>query len=405
MKTLLHLCFCLVYFSAKSQNVLPHQSERPPVNPYGSFTRSMVIDCSDDIISDLLNGSPQGRKQDLISYIGANYIGYIAMDGLYQTWGNTLRERCLKQLLRELHTTFPGIEIGAVGSLSADFRSMVFKIAVDYKPMCDHDAQSLGDYFNTDFTKLATVNQIFLFAATLSDRQKEDGNQPCYDGFDALLLDNRYWMNYAGMTDAQTRFRDYISSLELMRKLKCSYGCIKYVDAVFLPVTEFRNIGWTETDQITEVDLLADRIILPAFTNNVGNVYDGICRYFHLFTDRFTKNRSRIFIGCSAESQRFALCDGNSGSDHLGDYLDQTGNIYSAEQILVDQLNDASYSCTYCNCNTNATNQYTNTNRQGNELMGTMWFYYSVLKANSIYRIHQERRKDNIGVSDILGRQ
>lgn len=405
MKKLLSICLTLIMWSARAQTVLPHQPEHPPVNPHGTFMRSMVTDCTDDIVSDMINGNALGLKQDLFDYIATNYIEYVAMDGLSQTLGNSTAELFLRQLLYDLHSTFPGIQLGAIGSSAADFQSTLFKVNVDFKPACDQGAQSSNIYLDPKQTRLAEVNQHLLLAASLPDRQKAAAEKKCMEGFDVLVLDDRFWQHYTDMSDAQNLFRDYLSTLEFMKKLKCSYGCIKFIDAIFLPITEYGSLGWTATDQITAVDPLAERIILPAFTNNAGRVYETVCWYFHLFTDRFTKDRSRIFIGCSAESLRFTLCIGTTGNDHLGDFLDQTGNMYSVEKIMVDQLNDPTYTCSYCSCNTNATNQYSITNRKGNELMGSMWFYYSIVKTNRLYRSPQESGRNPIKVRDVLGRQ
>ena len=72
----------------------------------------------------------------------------------------------------------------------------------------------------------------------------------------------------------QNEFSNYKTILSVLQILKCNYGCFRFIDTEFLPTEIFNNQAWTAIDQITEVDPLADRLIIPSFTNNASGTYD-----------------------------------------------------------------------------------------------------------------------------------
>lgn len=393
---LLSLIFLFLSGELVAQNVLPHTRQPPPQQPHGSFTRSIFIDCTDQIIDDMLNNHSLGLENELIVYLRDNFIGYAAMDGLQSVLGDPVKESVLRQLLLDIRSANPGIEIAAAGNSLNAFGHSFLKVHGEIRTECQLISQARLTAASQDALRVLS----FFEKSVTFDFKEVKKEDECSTGFDALYLRFPFWKEQLSYTDAISAFNDYIIILEFMKTLKCRYSCIQSVDAEFVPNERFIPYGWTATDQVTAADELIDRVIMPGETDNGAGVYAIICRWFHLFTDRFTKDRTRVFIGFSAESNRFVSCAGIFGRPHLGDYLDQTGNMYSAEQIFVDQLNDPNYRCAYCNCNTNAMNQYSITNTEGNELTGSIWFSYSIMKNHRLFRTDKPKAK----VSDILGR-
>lgn len=394
--------------NANAQLTQSHQSQSPPVNPFHSFTRGMYIDCTDDILNDITSGNSLGLKQNLFDYIQNNYTGYIILTGLEYSnvFGNPTLESALRNLLIDTRTQFPGIQIGIAGSASAFFQTTSFlhvwdKFGRDCYPIGSAKTKKeletfVNDQSSVALQKRSEICKFFIRAARLgNEKSKSQNHLPCKGNFDALYLQYRFWDQTSSLLAMQSEFEQYKEILTVMKALKCSYNCIDHIDTEFLPTDFFKLQGWTAIDQITDIDPLADRLMVPAFTRNAQGVFDVSCKTLHYLSDRFSKPRSEIFLELSAESPAFNYCNSSlTPGNFLGDYLNGTvspsGNMYSVEQMWLNKINDPLYVCPACNCSTFQDNHYQSTNLPGNVIVGTIWGPYSMLQSNQLYKKKNE---------------
>jgi hypothetical protein len=214
----------------------------------------------------------------------------------------------------------------------------------------------------------------------------------------------------------RNEFNQFKDVLNLLRVLKCQYNCTGAIDAEFLPTEIFNLQGWTAIDQITDIDPLADRLVIPVFTNFHNGVFDLSCKTMHFLTDPFSKPGTQFFIELSAESSSFAYCNSsNTPENYLGNYLNGTtlpsGNMYWVEKQFLNRFNNQQYICPSCQCPVYTNNHFNISNMQGNILSGVMWRPYTMLKDHHLFRKKNiaENSVDNtetesIQVFDIQGR-
>ncbi len=414
MKTTLLLLFVMTTTMLQAQNSGPHQPAAPPVNPTGSFNRGMFIDCSDQLIDDLINQEQLGLRQELINYIQTNYITYVAMDGLQSVIGNPFKEQFLKRLLNDLHRTFPDLLISAVVRNGVNVNARFFKTSDVFKLQCGGADAISRNQIDSLLKVNADANAMIRFLVGVSKLNETISNgrttTKCSAAFDGFYLQYRYWEQLnLPLSQMQSNFSTFIAILKTMQQLKCNFSCLKNIEAELLPTEAYSSQGWTATDQITEADFLIDRMIIPGFTYDANGVYTYNKQTIHLLDDRFTKARTRYMIGMSAERSTLPYCSGiGMAADYLGDYLNQSGNMYSVEKLFIEQLNDPNFQCQFPNCNMNAWNQYSPTNPFGNELIGSLWFTYSFLKAGQVNRVRNENKEketNSLRDFDLLGRQ
>lgn len=412
------------------QNTNPHQSQAPPVNPGYTFTRGLFIDCSDAIIWDIANGHSLGHLQKLHDYIQNNYIGKIILCDLEQSavFGNPLLENALRILMKHLRSSFPAIQIGIEGSDANFFKnSNYLKVWERFGKECyPRDImrnkisveEIINDQRNESQRLMSEMSKFFFRVARFG---KQANNfavlSSCETAFDAFFVRYRYWNYTSSLSDMQNVFNQFKDILTLLQALKCEYNCTRSIDAEFLPTEIFNLQGWTAIDQITEIDPLADRIVLPAFTNNADRVFDISCKNLHFLTDPFSKPGSKILIGLSAESPMFSNCSQTTiPNNFLGDYLNgstsPSGNMYSVEKKFIDKLNDAAYFCQACLCYAYTDNHFTPMHIQGNIISGMMWGPYSMMVDHSLFRREmiaaiQENSFENTetAIYDILGKK
>ncbi|MEO8211020.1 MAG: T9SS type A sorting domain-containing protein [bacterium] len=108
----------------------------------------------------------------------------------------------------------------------------------------------------------------------------------------------------------------------------------------------------------------------------------------------------------SAEANSFTFCNSTLIShNYLGDYLNGTvspnGNLYSVEKILLKKFSDPNYFCSACSCYPFNGNHYSTGNIYGNELAGSMWTPYSMMKAHNLYRT-SEKESDKLNDERII---
>jgi hypothetical protein len=433
MKNIIYpFIFLLIAITAdlRAQFTLPHQSQRPPVNPGYPFIRGMFIDCTGDILIDMLNGNALGLKKELNNFIRNNHITYIVLGGLEQgnVFGNISMEKALRRFLLNTRRQFPGIQIGISGTEENITGTTGYMSVQQFQGNACFPTgqlsglQELNDAVNntgvfSNNVKRSELCKFFLQAAAFGyNSSGAHQTQPCRSAFDALYLGYRYWNYNSSLPDIQNEFNNYKTILSVMQFLKCNYPCIRNIDAEFLPSQQFTLQAWTAIDQIEQADPLIDRIMLPSFTNKAENVFDIQCKMMHFFSDRFSKPHSRFFISASVESSSFSFCDNvSTPEDHLGNYLNGTvtpsGNMYSVEKMFLDKFNDPNYMCMTCSCRPYKENHYTGSNTDANELSGMMWGPYSMMKNHDLFRINPktptikpESAIESIQVIDMNGR-
>ena len=398
--TLFTIAFILL-FNLTSTAQFPHVAHLPPLNPGYPFIRGMIVDCADDIIRDISNGNALNLEQELSDYIRKNFIGYIILSGLEHAgvFGNPTQEAALRIFMRKTRISFPGIQIGISGSDEGSFQATGAITPYPFINSCfpNGSLNSINDFnnalndagLNAVNLKRSEINKFFYRAATFA----YDPAFPlrCKFAFDAFYLEYRYWKHTSSLTAMQNEFTNYKKILSVMKVLKCNFHWIRNIDTEFLPTELFNLQAWTAIDQITEVDPLASRLIIPAFTNNVDGTFDQICKTLHFLSDRFSKPHSVIFIELSAESRSFNYCNSNiQPQDHLGNYLNGTvipsGNLYSAEKKFLTKFNDPSYLCSLCSCRPYVGNHFSLLNIYGNILTGSIWRPYSMMQDHNLFR-------------------
>ncbi len=407
----------LMSFRSTGQQTLSHQSQSPPINPGYTFTRGIFVDCAEDIIIDISNRNLLGLEQGLIDYLRANYISYIILRGLDQSsvFNRHSLLRALRLLMTDLKQAIPGIKIGICGSEEGTFQPTP---DITISPAFGNSGFPVGTISSVNDFKLALndagVNQtnlkrselckFFFRAAALGYEfpgQIKD-SRPLFS-FDALYLEYRYWNHTSSLVTMQNEFTNYKSLLSVMQILKNKFQGITSVDAEFVPSGLFTLQAWTAIDQITEADPLADRLLIPATTNDGTAPFNLTCKLLHYLSDRFSKPNSKIFIGLNAESSAFHYCNStNSPQDNLGDYLNGTvmpsGNLYSVEKYFIDKFNDPIYVCPACGCRPYIDDHYSLSNTSGNTLVGTIWGPYSMMKQYNLFKI--AGNTDNTDISD-----
>lgn len=415
---LLFLSHCFLLSTA--QQTLPHSHEMPPQHTPFVFKRGMMIDCADEIIRDVANGNNNQLKQELIDFIQQNSISYIAMKGLDNSaiFGDPFLENGLRELLRDLHSSCPLLQIAVAAGANNNFSEKFIAQSDQFAYQCDPKnllkRNTIDSLVNSSNDPEMTKRIIRFFSSAIDfsfEKSASRTSWKCMEAFDCLFLENRYWQNINySVRQMKSAFAGYLSILMSMQNIKCVNSCIQSVDAEFLPTEQYISQGWSATDQIEMADPLIDRMIVPAFTNDIGTIYDGSSHLLHLFTDRFSKDGTKYFIGLSAESPWISYCDNSgTGQNYLGDYLNTTGNMYTVEKEFSDQLLDPAYICQWCNCNVSADNYYTSVARTLNKPLGSFWYSYSFMKDYQLYRSQKteivNETSENISkYFDLLGR-
>jgi hypothetical protein len=392
-----------------------HQPQSPPVNPGYAFTRGLYVDCADAVVSDVAQGNVLGLEQDLHHFMQTNSIGYIVLCGLQYSgvFGSPSLETALANFIVHTRNVFPGIQIGLAGSDSGFFRTTPYLRVWEpfgracYPEQAFKSAKELEDFINDQSSatkqKRSEVCKFFFRAARLGEKTHLSNTSPCPANFDAFYVQYRYWNQTASLATMQHEFENFKSILSVAKALRCIYNCLNHVDAEFLPSDTFNLQGWTAIDQITEIDPLADRLMLPVFTPHASLVFDNSCKIQHFLTDRFSKPRSEFFIALSAESPSFSYCNSTlPPGDYLGNYLNGTtipsGNMYSVEKMFLDKLNDPGYYCNACLCFAYSDNHYSPQDPNSNVPAGSIWGPYTMLQQNNLFRVVKGNRET--GVAD-----
>ena len=416
MKSNLHLfliALILISYSAFSQQA--HQHQAPPINS-GSFSRGMFVDCMNEIIADVRNGSPLAQYDQLKTYIRDNYISFIELSDLdhNKVIGNPALEKVLRKILLDLKNTFPHLKIGVVGK-EYDYQNATGRIKVsDYlNPNCQqnngiYSAKQLDSlaniYSNNDELQRSETLKFFLRVMKISSNFKLNSNTITGSLIDVLYVDDPYW-NDATTTpfsDIKTRFDLYCNTLQYLQIMKCMFPSI-VIESEFQPTDLFWANGWTATDQIEQADKLIDRMMIPFYTDpyNSNSAFEVNCKLLHLLSDRFSKNGSRYYVGFSAQSNTYNFCNSqNTPEEHLGKYLsgqiNPSGNMYSVETQFLSMLNDTTNFCTSCSCRTFDDNHFSPASLTSNICDGAIWFTYSMLNRNDLYKSTDEKIENKL---------
>ena len=390
------------WFSVQAQPSFPHQPSPPPVNPYHRFERGLYIDCTGDIIHDMVNGNALGLDQQLTNYLLDNYISTVILCDLENSglFDDAIQAATLKRFIENLRLSFPGISVLISGNIDANATVSPIPNA-DVLKNCfpkgnlNGQADVIRLLSNTSTSlELRTARLCrFLFKAALfsnGDKSRRT-DERCNAAFDGILLQHPFWNHKVSLVEMQEEFTSFISVLSFMQILKCRYPCLRFADAEFLPTDLFKLQAWTSIDQITEADPLVDRLIVQAYTYNADHVFDLDCKWFHYLADRFSKPATRFFIGLSAESSTFAYCNSPAmPEDYLGNYLNGTvapsGNMYSVEKTFLDKFNDPNYFCSACSCKPFQDDHYSSQSIYGNILQGAIWKPYTMLNSHNLTR-------------------
>jgi hypothetical protein len=398
-----------VNLESQSQNIQAHQIEAPPINPGGNFSRGIYVDCSDDIVHDISIGNPNGLEAELISYLQNNFIDYAILCGLENSFvfGNPVLENSLRRLLEDMRSAIPGIKIGVGGSSDYFFQQTAFlRASDDFAKECFPNGsfksiQEFNDALNYSSTNSSAgkVSELCKFFFRAAQFEMEEDNlrksRSCKSAFDALYVQYRYWNHTSSLALMKSEFENLKKIISFMKILKCNYTCIQKCDAEFLPSDFFTLQGWTAIDQITDLDPITDRLMIPHLTSDANSVFDKECKTLHYLSDIFSKQGSEIYIEVSAESPSFNYCSSAIVPQyHLGNYLNGTttssGNMYSVEKKFLDTFNDPGYFCSPCLCYPYIDNHYSSTNIYGNILNGFMWKPYSMMKDHDLFRKKKE---------------
>ncbi|MEO8211021.1 MAG: hypothetical protein ABI840_10700 [bacterium] len=299
MKTNFLFTAILLSMIIKTTNAqLPHTSQPPPVNPGGVFMRSMIVDCTDDIISDISNGNVLQLEQGLFKYMRDNYIGYIILSGLEHAnvFGNMPMENALYLFLIHARDSFPKIKIGLGASDAINFTVSAPGTAMIntgcFPTGTITNLQGFNSALNNTGINSANLNRsemckFFLKAAIFVTRMRKSSPEKFKYLFDSFFLEYKYWNYTTSLISMQNEFANFKTLLSVMKILKCNYNCVRYVEAEFLPSEIYTLQAWTAIDQITEADPLIDMMMIPAFNNNATILFDQVCKTMHFLTDRF----------------------------------------------------------------------------------------------------------------------
>jgi hypothetical protein len=402
----------------------PHVLAAPPVNPSYPFIRSLSVDCSDQILSDMTHGSQTGMENDLLDFISDNYIKYVILRDLENAnvFGDPVNEATLHQLIGDIRSIDPAIQVGLCASASAIFKSDFIIKPDDLKGPCFGEVLkpilnqgSFSDLPTEEKQKVAISSLYIKVSLFENDADSPDKRKKCHTNFDALYLDYPYWNTTSSMTDMQNQFQHFKDILKIMRSVKCHSSCIRFIDAEFLPSDQFMLQGWTAIDQITDADTLIDRVVIPSYTSDPYGVFNRDCKLMHFLSDRFSKTGTKILMKMSAESPGFSYCNSNlQPNDYLGDYLNGSvtpnGNMFSVEDKIIAQYNDINNVCPACHCSTYVENHYNTNNIWGNNLNGSIWGPYTMMNGNHLFRkTNHEIVLENdfipVKVVDALGRE
>ena len=407
------IAFILNSYSAFSQQA--HQHQAPPTNN-GSFTRGMFVDCMNEIITDVRNGNPLAQYDQLKTYINDNYISFIELSDLdhNKVIGNPTLEKTFRKILLDLKNTFPNLKIGVVGK-EYDYQNATGRIKVsDYLSQnCQQNngiytIQQLDSfvniYSNNDELQRSETLKFFMRLMKISSNFKLYSNTYTSPLIDFFYVDNPYWKDATTtpFSEIKTKFDLYCNTLQYLQIVKCMFPSI-IIESEFQPTDLFWANGWTATDQIEKADQLIDRMMIPFYTDpyNSNTAFDVNCKLLHLLSDRFSKNASRYYVGFSAQSNSFSFCNSqNVPEEHLGKYLsgqiNLSGNMYSVENQFLNMLNDATYFCTSCSCRTFDDNHFSPTSLTSNICDGAIWFTYSMLNRNDLYKSSDEKLENNL---------
>jgi hypothetical protein len=400
MKQLITLTLLLFCLHSVAQ---PHVSAPPPLNPGYPLIRSLVVDCTGRIIDDMVNGNPALLEANLLNYLSDNYITYAVLYDLENAgiFGNTQRESSFLQLIHDLHMA--GVQAGVSCSMNSFQNSPLLpSVPLNLDKHCFssniiNNTESLNKIFSQpavtpgDKAMKATVTFFFQLVRMIRNSGYSDNDPECIYSIDALYLDYPYWNTTSTMQAMQDDFSNFKKILSVMQLLKCNNGCIRFIDAEFLPTDMFKLQGWTSIDQITEADTLIDRVVIPSNTNIYQSVFDVRCKLMHYLSDPFGKTGTRMLIKNSVESTAFGFCNSPAiPGNYLGDYLNGTafpsGNMYSVEKTFLDKFNDANYMCPSCHCYGYADNHYASANIRANILSGFVWTPYSMMQNHHLFR-------------------
>lgn len=395
--------FLVTTYTLNAQVAQQHQP--PPGNNF-PYTRGMFVDCTNDIIFDMKNGNTLGAFDELKTYIRENYIGYIALYDLdhNQIIGKPVLENYLRQMINQLNIEFPLLRIGVVGK-KADYTIRTRRLkASDFFPQACiangpynlNQLDSLINYVGNpeDVQRTETI-KFFLRTVNFVRSFPPDRINNCRSPIDVFYLEDRYWKDVSSgtLSQAKSRFDSFKSVLRFLQALKCT--CLDVsVEAEFEPTDYFRLQGWTATDQIEQADPLIDKMMIPFYTSpfNANGAFDINCKLLHLLSDQFSRDGTNFYTGFSAQSNSFSFCNSAiSPMEHLGRYLMgiipfASGNMYSVEKLFLDKLNDPAYMCAGCSCYEYQENQYSPVNPTANMCVGSMWYTYSMLKNNGLFR-------------------
>ncbi len=400
--TLLLAVFTALQINAQTAQ----QHQAPPTNNF-PYTRAMFVDCTDDIVADIRNGNPLASLDELKTYIRENFIGMISLYDLDhgKVIGNPALEPSFRIFLRELRHDFPQLKIGIVGRKYDYTLASGSMRASDYfsrncrsngnlytQHQLDSLINSVQNY--SDLQRSETI-KFFLRAIKFSKQFGPNSCNPCRSAFDVFYLEDPYWKDASSnsMAVVKSRFETFKLTLNVLQLLKCACPNIS-IETEFDPTDFFRLSGWTATDQIEQADPLIDRMMIPFYTSpyNANGAYDINCRLLHLLSDQFSRDGTTFYCGFSAQSNSFNFCNSpNIPLEHLGRYLAGTigmasGNMYSVEQAFLDKLNDPLYMCAGCSCFEYSENQYSTSNPTANKCSGSVWYPYSMLKNNGLFR-------------------
>jgi hypothetical protein len=402
-KTYILLLLLLMTLSISAQIAQQHQP--PPTNNY-PYTRGMFVDCTNEIITDMRNGNPLAAFDELKTYIRENFIEYIALYDLDRNLiiGKPVLEQYLKQMIIALKIEFPQLRIGVVGK-KADhtIRTRKLKASDYFTPAClvnsPYTLSQLDSMINyvgnaEDMQRSETI-KFFLRSIDFTKTFVPDGLSNCKSPVKVFYFEDRYWKDASSgtMNQVKSKFESYKSILRLLQMLKCHCNDIS-IESEFEPTNYFRLQGWTITDQIEQADPLIDKMMIPFYTSpfNANGAYDINCKLLHLLSDQFSKNGTTFYTGFSAQSNSFTFCNSSTTPmEHLGRYLMgiipmASGNMYSVEKGFLDKLNDPAYMCAGCSCYGYLENQYSPSNPTANMCVGSMWYPYSMLKNNGLFR-------------------
>ena len=397
------LILLIIATSNFAQTALQHQA--PPTNNF-PYTRGMFVDCTDDIIRDIRNGNSYSLDV-LKTYIRENFINYIAVYDLDhgKVIGNPTMEPAFKVFLTKLKKEFPTLQIGIIGQKTGyNSRTKNLKVADFFSSACFSSAAPysriqldslINDVRNNDDLQRSETIKFFLRGVKFTNSMQQPGPGNCNSMIDVFYLEDQYWKDISNgnLVSAKAKFESYKSVLQFLQMLKCN--CRNFtVEAEFEPSDYFRLAGWTATDQIEQADPLIDKMMIPFYTSpyNASGAFDINCRLLHLLSDQFSKNGTRFYTGFSAQSNSFYYCNSSTTPlEHLGRYLSgiipmASGNMYSVEQLFLDKLNDPAYMCAGCSCYEYQENQYSISNPTANMCTGSMWYTYSMLKNNGLFR-------------------